>query len=277
MTTKHLNFHRVKEWKAMRGYKNLFWKENKSWWGTRRWWINAILWLGMMGGLIFLTSFVVPSILVGVGDPTVAESGGPEALGLEIGISVFFEFGTTSLALGAIVLALDMIIQEKQTGVMEWLLAKPVARRSYLLAKLTASISAMLVLLVFLPAAAAYALLSLRAGTPLDLAPFLIGTGVMITHTLFYLCLTLLLGATFNSRPPILGIALASLFGGSIIVGLVEKTAYITPWTLAKLASVLNSGQPVPAGLIAAPVIASLLWCVIFITVGIRQLERTEF
>lgn len=277
MTAKNGNLHPVNEWDTLRGYKNLFWKENRSWWGTRRWWVNAILWMGMLGGLIVMMAFVVPPILVSVEDPTIADAGGPAAFGLEMGKSVFFELGTTALAFGAIVLALDMIIQEKQAGVMEWILAKPVARRSYLLAKLTASILAILMLLIGLPGAAAYALLSLRAGAPIDLAPFLIGVGIMFTHTLFYLCLTLLLGAVFNSRPPILGIALGSLMGGSMFVGLIKPLAYVTPWMLAKLASLVNSGQPVPVEMVAAPVVASLAWSMVFIALGIRKLEQTEF
>ena len=32
------------EWKGLRGFSNLFSKENGAWWGTRRWWINALLW-----------------------------------------------------------------------------------------------------------------------------------------------------------------------------------------------------------------------------------------
>jgi ABC-2 type transport system permease protein len=277
MAAKNLELNPAKEWRKMRGFKNLFWKENRGWWGTRRWWVNTMLWLGMLGGLIFLMAFVVPSILVRVGDPTVAEAGGPAAFGLEMGKSVFFELGTTALAFGAIVLSLDLVLQEKQTGIMEWLLAKPVARRSYLLAKLAASTLAILVLLIAIPASAAYLLLSLRAGKALTLTPFLIGVGIMTAHTLFYLCLTLALGTVFNSRPPILGITLVSLMGGSMIAGLVKPMAYITPWTLAKMASLVNIGQSIPTELVTAPVIASLIWCVIFILFAIRKLENTEF
>lgn len=34
---------------GMRGFANLFRKENRTWWGTRRWWINLILWPLMLG------------------------------------------------------------------------------------------------------------------------------------------------------------------------------------------------------------------------------------
>ena len=35
----------VKEWSQMRGFSNLFRKENRAWWGTRRWLVQAVLWL----------------------------------------------------------------------------------------------------------------------------------------------------------------------------------------------------------------------------------------
>lgn len=273
----NLDFQSVKEWHSLRGFANLLRKENRAWWRTRRWWMNALLWSGGLGGLVSAMLFILPSMAEATGDPNVAAAGGPLAFGLEMGRTIFFELGTMALAMGVIVLSQDLILEEKQSGLTEWLLAKPVARRAYLLAKLAASAIATLVLMILLPALLAYALLSLRSGGLFPLLPFLAGIGVMIVHTLFYLTLTLLLGTVFNSRPPILGLALGIALGGNMLVGLIKPLAYVSPVMLAKVASMLAAGLLVPFELLWPPLIATALWSLAFIWMALVKFEKTEF
>ena len=154
----------------------------------------------------------------------ITQAGGLVAYILSMGLSVFFEFGGPMLAIGTVVLAQDLIIGEKQSGVAEWLLSKPVTRRAYVLAKVVANAPPLLVLLVGLPSALVYGMLSLRIGALYPLVPFLSAVGIMTIHTLFYLTLTLMLGTIFNNRGPILGIALASVLGGGIAGRLYQAT-----------------------------------------------------
>lgn len=273
----NLELQRVNEWRGLRGFANLFRKENRAWWGTRRWWVNALLWTGMLGGLVGLVLFMLPPVAEAAGDPNVAAAGGPVAFGLEMGRTVFFELGTMALAIGVIVLCQDLVVDEKQSGLSEWLLAKPVTRRAYVLAKLAASVLAVLALLVGLPSAAAYALLSVRTGAFFPFLPFLGGVGVMAVHTLFYLALTLALGTFFTSRPPILGIALGVLLGGNLLMGFLKPLLSVTPWALGKVASLAASGQSVPPGLLWSPLAASVLWSVGFVLLALAKFEKTEF
>lgn len=261
----------------MRGFATLLHKENSVWWGTRRWWANALLWTGMLGGLVALALWVLPTMAELAGDPSVAAAGGPLAFGLKMGRSLFFELGTLALAIGVIILWQDAIVDEKQSGVAEWLLAKPVVRRSYILAKLAAALLAVLTLLICLPALTAYGLLSLRGGAPYPLAPFLAGLGIMGVHTLFYLTLTVMLGTLFSSRPPILGVSLGVLLGGSLLVSLLKPLVYITPGIMSKTAALAASGQSVPSELLWPPLVSSVLWCLIFVLVALAAFEKTEF
>jgi ABC-2 type transport system permease protein len=268
---------RVQAWRPLRGFATLLHKENRAWWGTRRWWTNALLWTGGLGGLVALMLWVLPSMAELAGDASVAAAGGPLAFALEMGRSAFFELGTVALAIGVIVLLQDAIVDEKQSGVAEWLLAKPVARRSYILAKLIVAALAVLVLLIALPALAAYGLLSLRGGAPYPLAPFLAGLGIMSAHTLFYLTLTLMLGTLFGSRPPILGISLGVLLGGSLLISFLKPLVYITPWIMSKTAALAAAGQAVPPELLWPPLLSSALWCLIFVLIALAKFEKTEF
>ena len=272
----NIAFERVNELNGFRGFTNLFHKENRAWWGTRRWWINALLWPVLMCGLLANMLFV-PTIANLATEAEIARAGGLTAHILQMGLSVFFEFGTTVLALGAVVLTQDAILGEKQGGVAEWLLSKPIARRSYILTKLAANALPMLILLAGIPSVIGYGMLSLRLDAPFPVLPFLAAVGIMIAHAFFYLTLTLMLGTLFDNRGPILGIALGSVLGGNLLGGLFKPLLYVTPWMLPKVASLTASGQAVPPEIGFAPLIATALWCIVFTIVAMAKFEKVEF
>ncbi len=93
------------------------------------------------------------------------------------GVEMLFKLGGMALAIGAIVLVQDAIIGERQLGVTEWLLSKPVSRPAYVLSKLLAHGLGVLVILVGLQGALGYGLLSLAVGEPFPLPPYPGGHG----------------------------------------------------------------------------------------------------
>jgi ABC-2 type transport system permease protein len=272
----NLDLQKVNEWEGLRGFSNLFHKENGVWWGTRRWWINTLLWTVLLCGLMAIMLFVPNEEVYEASKAEIAQAGGLTAYILSLGLNVFFEFGVSILAIWTVILSHDLIIGEKQSGVAEWLLSKPVMRRSYVLAKLAANALPMLFLLVGLPSLLAYGMLSLRMGAPFPVGPFLSAVGIMTAHTLFYLTLTLMLGTIFNNRGPILGIALASVLGGGMLGGFIKPLFYVTPWVLPKIAWLTSTGQTIPAELRIASLVATSLWSVVFIFVALAKFEKME-
>ena len=272
----NLELERVKERSGLRGFSNLFRKENRAWWGTRRWWINALLWTGLLGGLTAIMLFVPSEEVSQATEAEITQAGGLLAYILSLGLNIFFQFGVPVLAIGTVILAQDLIIGEKQSGVAEWLLSKPVTRRAYVLAKLAANALGVFALLIGLPSVVAYGMLSLRMGAPFPLASFLSAVGIMTVHTLFYLTLTLMLGTIFNNRGPILGIALASVLGGGMLGGFIKPLLYVTPWMLPKVAVLTATGQAITAEMGIASLVATALWSVVFIFVAFAKFEKME-
>lgn len=272
----NLELQRVDDWSAMRGFGNLFNKENRAWWGTRRWWINALVWVFILCGLTANILFV-PTIASLADEGEIARAGGLTPYVLQMGSSVFFEFGLSALAIGTVVLSQDLILGEKQNGTAEWLLSKPVTRRAYILAKAAANGLALLVLLVSLPSLLAYGMFSVRLGAPYPWLPFLSAVGIMALHTVFYLVLTLAVGTIFNNRSVVLALGLGSALGGNLLGGFLKPLLPVTPWILNKTASLTASARAVPFEVGTAPLIATTLWCVVLILVALVRFERTEF
>lgn len=274
----NLALQKVHEREGLRGFANLFNKEKKAWWGTRRWWVNALLWTVLLGGLTAIMLFGPNEEVLEASAAEIAQAGGVMGYTLWVALNVFFEFGIPVLAIGTIILSQDLMIGERQNGVAAWLLSRPVTRRAYVLSKLTAHAFPLLALLVGLPAAVVYGLLSLRMGAPFALLPFLSAVGIMAMHTFFYFTLTLMLGTFFNQRGPILGIALGSVLGGGLIGGLIPSLFYVTPWMLAKVAWATATGQQtVSAELQLASVVATVLWSVVFTVVALMKFEKVEY
>ncbi|MBN1668790.1 MAG: ABC transporter permease subunit [Anaerolineales bacterium] len=273
----NLEFQRVNEPAGLRGFANLFRKESRAWWRTRRGWLNALLWPLALGGFVSFITFVVPAVAVRLDDPIVADYGGEVAFGLMMGVSIFFELGIQAVAVGIVILGQDLIIGEVQSGIAEWLLSKPVARRAYILAKLAATLLAVALLLIALPALVGYLIFTIRLGSPYPLTLFLAGVGIMSLHSLFYLTLVILLGSVFKGRGPILGISLGSLLGGVVLGGVIQPLAYVTPWILYKAASLVATGEAVPDGMLTAPLISTAVWCLVFVLVALFKFERVEF
>lgn len=273
----NVELQRLNERKGLRGFANLYQKESQAWWGTRRWWINALLWTGLLCGLAAIMLFAPNDEVNNADEAEIMQAGGLAAYVLSLGLSVFFEFGGPMLAIGTIVLTQDLIIGEKQSGLAEWLLSKPVTRRAYVLSKVVANAPPLLLLLVGLPSALVYGMLSLRIHALYPLVPFLTAVGIIAMHTLFYLTMTLMLGIIFSNRGPILGIALASILGGGILGGFIRPLFYVTPWMLPKVAWLTATGQAISNGLGLASLVATTVWIAAFLFVALIKFEKTEF
>jgi ABC-2 type transport system permease protein len=250
---------------------NLLRKENHTWWGTRRWWVQAWVWTAVIDGLLAVVLFVMP-IAIRM-DPTrnIADLNF-----VEMGLQSIFQVGMFFLAAGVIVLGQGLLVGERELGVTEWLLTKPVSRVAYVLAKLIASLGGILVTMIALPCGMAYVLFAIANGSALPLDLYLTCVLGLTLHTLFYLTLTLMLGSVTGSREKLLGLAMGTLFGGLVIPGFMGKLAIGTPWVLPNLLPALGTGSMLPVS-VWIPISMTAVFVGIFVGIALHQFKRLEF
>lgn len=253
-----------------RGFANLFAKENRAWWGTRRWLIQLILWPLVIDGLV---AFM---ILVAATQAMAGQADAKAYAGL-FGLQGLFDVGATALAIGVVLLAQDQIVGERLSGVTEWILSKPASRPAYLLAKMAADVIGVIALLIALPVAIAYGMISL-AGAPPPLGLYLLGVAGLALHTLFYLCLTLLMGVLTTNRGKLLGVPLGVLFLGTFAtrVPLLHTVAQFTPWGLGSILTTTAIGATPLATTLASMLVTAAL-SVACLAVMLSKFRRMEF
>ena len=250
-----------------RGLAPLMRREMRNWWGNRRWIIQTLLWAVVrVGGLAF-GLYALPAIMAADGMPV------SQSDALDNGIQMFFGLGLVGLAIGAVVMLQDAIIEEKASGTAEWVLSKPVSRTAYVIAKLLPNLFGMFVTMILIPVLLGYALLR-SFGAEFTASQFLFSEGIVILNLFFYVTLTLMLGVLFQSRGPLLAIALGSLFGGSLVP--IAAIAQFTPWHLGNLVILPMMGMPLPP--VALIMLASTaVWSILFIAVAIWRFNKQEF
>jgi ABC-2 type transport system permease protein len=248
-----------------RGLDNLLDAELGRWFRTRKWWVQILIWGVLVNLLLF---FIVIS----------EEGRGSTELAMlfTVLLSTFATFGVCILMQGA-------IVGEKQSGTAAWVLSKPVARPALILAKLVGNTVGVAVTIVLVQNLIAYGIIYLSSGTALPPLGFLGGMGAQLLHLFFYLTLTLMLGAAFDRRGPVIAIPLLFLFVQQLRMGFFPVLVNVLPWTLTvppdsseypSVAVALMTGSEPLSYL---PLATTLGASVLFIALALWIFERLEF
>jgi ABC-2 type transport system permease protein len=258
------------------GFGNMLAKEMGEWFRTRRWLWQILIWLTIINGFMALLLFGLPALASIMPElkPTAeaAFAGLPPEIG---GVMMYFTIAVMAGTIGAIILAQDEIIQEKQSGTAAWILSKPAARPAFILTKLLSNTIGALVLIVALPGLVTLGEVFLATHQLVPMAPFLAGEGVFLLALFFYLSLVILLGVLFESRGPVLGIAFGVMFGGMVIGSLIPQINYVLPLAMDKIAQVIMLGIPMPAMLVSQ-LIATAVLSIVFILVALWRFQHIE-
>jgi ABC-2 type transport system permease protein len=180
-----------------------------------------------------------------------------------------------------IVITQGAIIGEKQSGTAAWIMSAPVSRSAFILAKLVANAIGFFVTIILVQGLVAYVQLSLSDGSPLPLAPYLVLLALLSLYLLFYLALTLMLGAFFDSRGPVLGIAVAVAIGsmigiGNLFAGFLPWIVMLLPEAIPGILTLLVQGEPLP-DVWPIPIILMSVYSLLFVALAIWRFNREEF
>ena len=190
-------------------------------------------------------------------------------------------FGGLFPVIAMVIIMQGAIVGEKQNGAAEWILSKPVSRTAYILGKLIPNAVGVLVTMLLIPMIAGWGVLRI-ADLRVAVLPFLGGYLIIALNMLFFLALTVMLGAVFRRRGGVIGIPLGLLFAQQYLVGAVPGLGLVLPWGLClplgqelstSVAGSVMIGTTPPSWL---PVLTTLSATIIFVVVAVWRFREVE-
>ena len=253
-----------------RGLGNLMKGEISGWFNSSKWWRQTLIWLTLINVILFFA-------ILGLKQEADAAVVAGEALML-YGI-----FGGMFVAFGVIIIMQGVIVGEKKSGTAAWVLSKPVTRTSFVVSRLLGNSLGILATAVLLPGLVAYVTVGLftPAGWPAPLN-FLAGVAVLAVSMFFWLTLTLVAGAFFDSMGGVIAVPLVTYITMWNLPGLIPQLLYVSPVILTiragdELPAVAESLMYGEAPFSWIPLIAAILFSAVFIGVAIWRFNRQEF
>lgn len=237
------------------------------WWATGRWWRQGLLWSVVLGGLLAGMLWVLPTLLAGVED---AEATPTDVA--EVAVQ-FTELAAFVSALGVVILAQGVLLDDQRLGLTEWLLSKPLSRPALVAAKLAGHASGLVFAIVVAPWIFVYALLSVAGGQAWPAGRFVATVALVALFVAFHLALVLALSAVTGSRGVVLAVPLALLVGADLIATTVPWTADLLPYLSNRVAAaLLVTGEVVAVG----PVLATAVATVVLAAVAMWRFAHRE-
>ncbi len=283
----HLRSRSEKGWLA--GMGNMLRKENARWWAPKSLLMQAAIWFVIINGLVAFMLFIAPGMVseseisqignelnstAGSGDKPISIDLSAESF-VKVAVTLFFNLSSIAMAIGAIIVCSDSILRERESGTAAWVLSKPVSRKAFVLSKFMANSAGILLIIILLQGAIAFALCSIKMGGPIGALPFAGGLAILGLNCLFYAFLAMGIGTFTTSRAAALGIPLLVTLGGGIILQFVPDLASVTPWALGQLSVYLQASGTLPAEALL-PLAATVAWIVAFGAATLWKFERTE-
>jgi ABC-type transport system involved in multi-copper enzyme maturation permease subunit len=241
-------------------------KENGIWWNTRKWLTQSVVWLLLLNGLHMMVLYLSGQ------ESSIPLRNSFESLG------IFFTLMGAMTPIGVMILTQGAIIEEKKSGTAEWVLSAPLSREAFILSKLVVNMLWIFGILVLLQGVV-YEFVLVGFGMEIiPLGSLLQGLLFHGYHLLFWLTLTLMLGAFFKGRGAVIGIPFLLLgfqdliadFGRIYLPGL----ELWLPKRIDEIATQVSLGEPISS---VVPLIAIGLQIVVFTVIAFWRFKREEF
>jgi ABC-2 type transport system permease protein len=246
----------------LRGFGNLLDNELARWWKTPMGWTMCLIWM-------ILTFFIL-------------NTGGFRNEGMFV--YRFSDSVALFQAAGVIIVLQGALVADKKDGTAAWVLSKPATRPALVLSKLVANSLGVLVTIVLVSGAVLYVEWLILGTAPPKPLLFLKALSLVFLNNLWYLTLTLMLGALFENRMTILGIEAGVLvLSGKLLVWF-PFLRYTLPWYLLSNSPIQNP----PGGIMmlafgrsiepyTPTLVVVAVECVLFVLVALWRLNQDEF
>ncbi len=248
-----------KNWK--RSFLNLLSVELGGWWKSKTWIWMTLLWVGIVNGVPALT-------FLG------AEDLDPPALLFLYGL-----FNGLFPPIAVILILQDSIVGEKRSGTAEWVLSKPVSRKSFIFAKWVGNSLNIFITMAFFPGIIAFFEISLFTGIQFSFLSFLAAISLLGLNLIFFISFTLMLG-TFKSSPgAVAAIPMIFNFSQQFLLN-IPFVGFFLPISIY-----LNQpGNPLIVSIILEeqitsilPVIITGILTILFLVIAFWRFEKEEF
>jgi ABC-2 type transport system permease protein len=248
------------------GFGNMLKIEGSRWLSPRTLITQSLAWLFAINFIVAMPLIVAPIV------------DGAEIVTLDMATEIFIGIFSVVVAVGTIIVMQSSLVGEKQSGTAAWILTNPITRTSFIMSKLLANTLGLLFVAIALQGAVGYGILSYALGYALPIQAYLASMGLQVLHMLFYITLTMALGAFFESRGPIMGIGIMVVMIQDLLSGFLGSYLPWFPNVLPKMLNVgsimLVRGQALPTSL---PIIATAVYTVALAGLAIWRFKRTEF
>jgi ABC-2 type transport system permease protein len=246
----------------MAGLRPLLDREFGAWWRTRRWWIQTLIWVVLCNGVTTVFMFAEPTVT--------------GARLLDEATRTFMQMGATAIPIGVVIVVQGAIVGEKELGTAAWIMSKPASRGAFVLAKFLAHTMGFLATAVAIPAV----VFMVEAAVMLSVVPspgrVIGGLGIVSLTVVFYVALTLALGAIFPRRGPVAGIGVGVVLAGVFLSGLVpHPVMLITPWPLGDIAATVAAGAPVDVDAFV-PLLVTAVGSLVLTAVAIERFGHAD-
>ncbi|HEX6255685.1 MAG TPA: ABC transporter permease subunit [Euzebyales bacterium] len=247
------------------GFGTVFARESRTWWATRRWWTQTLLWTVILNGLLLA--------FVWIADQAAATG---SAVGVSEVWPQYLPVAVLLSTVGVVVLTQGVMLDERRSGTLEWVLTKPVSRTAFVLAKLAAHGLPTLVALVVVPWTGLYALLSTQVDGTWPVGEFLAVAGLVALLLVFTVALTVLLGTVTIGRGIVIGVPIAAvmLYDGVHVLARDLAGRLPFPWETTTAAVRLATGAPLVS---IVPLVATMLWTAAVVAAACWRFEHEQF
>jgi ABC-2 type transport system permease protein len=247
------------------GFGNMLRKELAAWFSTRRWWVQILVWFAILNGAVVLLLWIVPAVDPGTAPPAKDTFG------------IFMNLLAVTV-LGAMVLMQGAIVGEKSSGTAAWIMSNPVSRSAFVLSKLVANATVILIIIVLLQGSIAYAQFALHGEFMPPFGSFVAALGLQGLSLMFYITLALMLGTFFHSREPVIGISITVLvvqdLRAQLLVGPLPWLPGVLPSRLSELSVSKANGEPLTS---IDPLLTAAVLSILFVSVAVWRFRREEF